>query len=1292
MVFKPLNLARQSFIKTFTHGYAQSLVAASQSSSASQNTSFHTLGSNVTTLLAKGGPHAQTQNALQLQTGASGASGATAKTSNSDITSTESGLAAYYAAWQRHHNAEEKELHQFQFAKRIGWKAPTTIPDGPTRSRENTKRPATANPSRRTTLTRSNTTSAIDQIRPTFELHSLEGQSNEDGLVDRAPEDLGRLTPSALNASESLVPEKSVSPPALVDASSSAPSVESQSPSKSTEATSIATSETLIDQITSLAERQRYGEIPGAFESMLATGITPTASTYNALLLAAINLPRGKHQVASKVLDVYADMLRRRVLPDTSTYAILIELLAARAIDVIAMKQDLNEKLLRYGSTEESASFLLRSDETETQILAEDDALSFAVKLFDTSAAVSTRHVFPTETYRLLISACAETGRIGDMVRIYASLESHGMVASSAIFAPMIAAFARIGDLRSAVECYDVYKGLAIANNDGANSMVRKDDEIYAAVIEAYATCGRLEGGLQFLHRIEGTINDEYALAELRDTVWTKSIYPHWLQNGRHKEVMEHASENLSAPGQAQALSYVCMDASKKNMKDVANDSFRSLVNLAVASDESGPAMALVTMNARAEDVSAATEAWNVMKKQTPHVAFVEPTIIFALCLIKKGLVDYALTEASHSFARIREQITSNGSQAIVHDRIDEAIEVIASDILKRAMCSPSVAIQLLRAMADNGRAITSATEQLLAFIGPDQVSGLAHDDMKLLTQIEASLLANPVRLDVAHELRFAHLLDLTMARGAYFDEPVKSMIERALAQSGRTDLIARWQSLQISPETPALLPVQFPASPAYTASSLGYEDNYDPYGSSTDFKGSTFIADELDKPHGSHAQHLQEALFRFRNMRRIGRHPRYATYSKLIGSAAKENQFETAEDILAMAKQDVPYLHHSAVVHNGWIAILDSMVSACLTVGKRDQAARYHQDLLNIGAAPSANTFGLYITTLKESTKTFDEATEAVKIFHQAKAEGVEPTSFLYNALIGKLGKARRIDDCLFYFAEMRALGIRPTSVTYGTVVNALCRVSDDKFAEQLFEEMESCTNYKPRPAPYNSLMQYFLTTKRDRSKVLSYYERMKTSSIQPTMHTYKLLIDTYATLTPIDLPAAERVIDEIRAKGHRPEPVHFASLIHAKGCVLGDMAGARALFDQVTTDGRTKPHACLYQALFESYVANHDVPSTEPLLDQMKKHAVRMTPYIANTLIHGWATAKDIGRARAIYDALGRDAREPSTYEAMTRAHLSVEQHGEAKKVVGEALRRGYPAAVAGKICELVAPGGSA
>jgi pentatricopeptide repeat protein len=330
-----------------------------------------------------------------------------------------------------------------------------------------------------------------------------------------------------------------------------------------------------------------------------------------------------------------------------------------------------------------------------------------------------------------------------------------------------------------------------------------------------------------------------------------------------------------------------------------------------------------------------------------------------------------------------------------------------------------------------------------------------------------------------------------------------------------------------------------------------------------------------------------------------------------------------------------------------------------------------------------------LYITTLKETSKTFDEASEAVRIFHRAKSEGVEPSSFLYNALIGKLGKARRIDDCLLYFAEMRQLNIKPTSVTYGTVVNALCRVSDEKFAEELFDEMEAMPNYKARPAPYNSMMQFFLTTKRDKSKVLAYYERMRAKGIAPTAHTHKLLVDTHATLEPVNMTAADAVLDMIRASGQQPEPVHYASLIHARGCVMHDMAGARRIFDSVVKDPTIAPNACLFQALFEAMVANHQVAETESVLKQMQSKRINLTPYIANTLIHGWAAENNISKAKEIYNSVGRDRREPSTYEAMTRAFLAVEDRVGANGVVSEMLSRGYPSAVVNKVLELLGGG---
>lgn len=219
--------------------------------------------------------------------------------------------------------------------------------------------------------------------------------------------------------------------------------------------------------------------------------------------------------------------------------------------------------------------------------------------------------------------------------------------------------------------------------------------------------------------------------------------------------------------------------------------------------------------------------------------------------------------------------------------------------------------------------------------------------------------------------------------------------------------------------------------------------------------------------------------------------------------------------------------------------------------------------------------------------------------------------------------------------------------------------------------------------------MIQYFLNTKRDRSKVLAYYERMQSRNIQPTMHTYKLLIDAYASLEPVDMPAAERILESIKSSGHRPEAVHYASLVHAKGCVLHDMDAARRVFDSVVSNRNVRLQPCLYQALFEAMVANHRVAETSEVLKDMASRNVEMTAYIANTLIHGWAADGKVENAKLIYDSIGIEKREPSTYEAMTRAFLASEDRESASRIVQEMLSRGYPTAVASKILDLIGGG---
>jgi pentatricopeptide repeat protein len=1174
------NLARQGLAKSISHGYAQSVVAATHPQAYANHKRSSRFGLNRRGSKV-GTHHYLFQNAFHTSSQSTSTFVQEGRAEKGEVIKSDGGLDAYFEAWRNHQAAEEpeKEWTQFQFTKLLEWKpsALNAEAEGINKLKSHT---ILAEPPKQ--VERAHSASAVDDIKKAEFVAAEEAAlAKIDAAIEK--EIKSRNDQAIFEAELSVVAARVPTPPIARSESPAISTTESFTKTPTSSFTTLSSasdlqSQSYADHLTKLSNNGRHAEIPAVFEAMLVAGINPTAAAYNALLDAAIHLPAERIQVVPKALDVYSDMLRRKVLPNTATYNTLINLLSSRSIEVSSLKQSLEEKRVRFGGMEETGKFMFPSNEFEFAILAEDDRLDLAIRLFEASVTYRKDRAYPPETYHNLIQACSAAGRVPEMIRLYGHMESSNIVPLAATFPHMIKGFTLTGDLSSAVECYNEYKQLAVSHDNGElNIKDRQDGHVYAAVIKAYITSDRAEGANKFYKRILDSYGAN-AIA-VKDAIINGGFVMGLLDRGMLTEALNWA-EGLSNATKAIAMSKIAAVAADKGDKLIAITAFANVP--LTFQGISTPAMAMLALSVRAGDVAAAQRYWHILShpEMTVSPSFIEPATMYAVAMIGSGQVNEGLSQSEQMFARIRLAAADVNSH--ISDEIEEGTELINNFM--------------------NARGIADHRE--------------------------------------------------------------------------------------IAPEPPMFqenfTPVVYPAAPTY-------EDSFDPYAASTDFKGSALIADELERGNNSRAKmsRLNEALGRFRNIRRAGRHPRYITYAKLISAAAREERMNLVHDILGMARTDVPNLPQYPVVRYGWASILDAMVGACLTLGNRTLAAQYHQELLDMGASPTANTFGLYITTLKESTKTFDEATEAVKIFHRAKSEGVEPSSFLYNALIGKLGKARRIDDCLFYFAEMRSMGIRPTSVTYGTIVNALCRVSDEKFAEELFEEMESMPNYKARPAPYNSLMQFFLTTKRDKAKVLAYYERMKNKGIQPTNHTYKLLVDTHATLEPVNMEAAEAVLDVIRSTGQKPEAVHYSSLIHAKGCVMHDIDGARSVFDSVMSDSSIRPQACLYQALFESMVANHKVVDTEPILREMSSKGVEMTPYIANTLIHGWANELNIEKAKAIFATVGRVKREPSTYEAMTRAYLAVEDRTSAQAVVQEMLSRGYPGAVSNKILELLGGG---
>lgn len=1261
MPFKPFaHLARVSIAKGIGHTYAPSVVAAPS-----------TLGLNNSQSVAK-----FKGATLQQTFSSTGSSGAGAKAGYSTQASGgDAGLAQYYAAWQHaQQTGDDSDFKQHLSARTITWK----------HGEKGVQRLESPRP---VDLLRLPTRPAPSRVHSESALH--DGKSTEEVVVftDKASE------LEDVHVSHDLVDEVAVesevgTPLASSRAASpaigeSVKSTDSQTLTL-TDATSAHSEEAslLSQQIVDLGHQRRYAEIPAVYQAIVEEGLIPSVEAYNHILISAIQL-NVNYEPWHKALVIWSDMTQRSVTPNAATYGILIDFLTNQSLRVQQTQKYLDSRASRFGSR--SQPFVFSSVAHEQQLYADDTSLSFANKFYNIARGTLKNFSLSAAVYNGLVRACAQSGMLEQLTTLLDDMKSNQVRIDPRVYTVVIDAYGSAQDSSAAQRVYEEYRDFAItrASNDPLDMMV------YASLIKAYHVAGQADIGLNFYQKVlesfRGSANQELLSNNLTAAFLLDGLVQFHIDNGAFSTAVSSLDAYAPEPMiREHALSKIASAAADANNAVEATNAYHAI---SVAEAKRDSIVAVTAMHLRARDTRSARAIWREARALEPRCT-TDFATMYALALIREGAIEDAVDEARWMFASARATRSQAARHAAMAE-IDEAVVLFGEALHKtQATVSAQASVKLLRAMIENGGLVSPVAEHAIASLQPDCVHQLSAQDIGIALHVQAQILTmdQSISMDNGHVQRFAHLVETAIARAIPLDPSTPPVVGEAIPQiaSLRPDLVQRWHEYRNpAPKQATSIPTT-PVTPhAGFVEQPPVVDTYDPYAQLTDFRASKIISEMLESTTGRIESHLSDALSRLRNVRRAGRHLHYTAYGKLLTAAGKAKQTNRIADILGMAQHDVPFNSEIQAVRAGWVGIIDSAVAAYLTAGDRKTAARHHQQLLDMGAAPSANTFGIYITTLEG---TFDEATEAVKIFQRAVAEGVTPSVFLYNAVIGKLGKARRIDDCLRYFSEMQSMGMRPSSVTYGTLVNALCRTSEETFAVEMFDEMESAPNYRPRPAPYNSIIQYFLNTKRDRSKVLQYYERMKSRNIKPTSHTYKLLIEAHASLEPVDLEAAEGILQEMKAANVMPEAVHYGTLIHAKGCVMHDMEGARAVFDSILTGGIIKPTDNLYQNLLEAMVANHQVAKTQEVLDDMYGRGVRITPYIANTLIHGWAGEGDIVKAKAIYDDLGAAKREPSTYEAMTRAFLSVEDRESANAVVQEMLLKGYPAAVSDKVLALV------
>ncbi|OAD81425.1 hypothetical protein PHYBLDRAFT_129689 [Phycomyces blakesleeanus NRRL 1555(-)] len=380
-----------------------------------------------------------------------------------------------------------------------------------------------------------------------------------------------------------------------------------------------------------------------------------------------------------------------------------------------------------------------------------------------------------------------------------------------------------------------------------------------------------------------------------------------------------------------------------------------------------------------------------------------------------------------------------------------------------------------------------------------------------------------------------------------------------------------------------------------------------------------------------------------------------------------------------------------------------NSVLIGCAQQGDMVLAKKYYDKLKQMGHYPDSNGYASLL--LGSAQCATDEATDALIIHDEARRHGVKPTTFFYNVIISKLAKARKLDHALGLFEEMRQLKVAPNAITYGTIISACVRAGSEVHARRFFGEMLSSSVYQPRVGPFNNMMQFYVRQQPNRERVLEYFGEMRRRHIKPSVHTYKLLMEAYASMAPYDMPMAHRMLHDMERKDRlRPQATHYATLIYAYGTLQRDLKSAERVFEEMNK-AKVQADEAVYQAMLDTLISNDCLERAEAMYhdqDMMGSIVKSSSPYIENLFIRGYGAKKQIHKAEQMFEAMTDDRqttnnnnnnnekvvviREPSTFEAMVRAYLDNDMVVEAKRVLDLMVQREFPEKVVAVVADLV------
>lgn len=1031
--------------------------------------------------------------------------------------------------------------------------------------------------------------------------------------------------------------------------------------------------QTLFDDLTVAIDSGSYTQVIDTFRLFKASGIEPSLDCYEKALefLSRTILTQNHSECLSNVLSIYMELISKRITPTTSIYSSVLISLLSLADHTSQHKEG---SLAYFRLDKRLGNDILPSVQASLQ--NGDSSVSLyktALDIFEASNSVSPQK-YSTEVYQQVLDACLVVGNYSMIYKITRMLEISNCTWTPDIFISLIKGYGLQSDISAAVETYKHYKALS------GNLVNKKEFEIYAALIGAYFDSGRPDQGLTFLNKILDSNTDPVKLAPVLSEIVTAysrigdyDSALSWIQRIEGDEKLH--------PIKLESLVRVLSASSDAGDINTCRHLFDFMASKQVALDPEfnvsrNDFLAVCVKSADSESLFKAIKETQLRE----GVWELSTVIVVAKYLLQVGDFDFALKIFNIQTKRYLDYMSrlnmSTGDQAV------DALNTLVRELETRHSLTPFAASTLMssacfdtQVFSDvNGGGI-ACVKRLWKALTDGSIRSILADTPYLIVDIIAthlkwirasgannslgglaipSSLLDDLRINFAGFVR--HLITISPPLNASFKKDVADALDVLSDSQLSSEWYAYCESLNI--RSMSNIPDSAPSIESR-------------------FTSNQIILASQNPNTLNHAyEKLQEAITRGEN---LGADP----YVALIEAASAKKNRSLIKSVYKIALSNLPHPSNHSGYFEAWVSVHRAVVRTANIDFEVAQAAYKH--LLELGVYPDATGYGQLISNSPVSDN-HDEATDALWMFNEAKSNHVQLNTFLCNVVISKLSKARRLKEAITFFKDMDNTNTKKSNVTYGTMISACCRCGDEAAAKAFFEEMEASPTYSPKIAPFNIMLQFYVHTKRDRKSALQVYSHLREIGLKPSSHTYKLLIDAYSTIAPVEIEAADNVLLSIVSDHSAVTSKHYASLLYARGVCMKNQIAAQEFYNALVLNNRVRPDKHIFQALLESYVVNKSVRSTPGVLKDMVSYGVDLDAYMANILIRGWAPV-NLDKARGLFNhILQAGITEPSSFESIIRAYLYYGDLASAHEMLHLMVSHLYPEPVVAKIQALI------